>query len=184
MLTFETVDIILLSILKNNSIIKEGNTAFTMRLRIIWPGKTRNQAMRNLQDFYLKKINRLEKCEIIETKEARGIAEKFEKKIKTIEGEALEKYLNDGYIICLSDRGQEMSSTEFAQFLEKVSSASPSAITFIAGGFLGLEEKILKKAHFLLALSKMTFSHELIRLVLLEQIYRSLTIMKGIHYAK
>jgi len=121
-----------------------------MRLRIIWPGKTRNQDMRSLQDFYLKKINRLEKCEIIETKEARGIAEKFEKKIKKIEGEALEKYLNDGYIICLSDRGQEMSSTEFA----------------------------------LLALSKMTFSHELARLILLEQIYRSLTIIKGIQYAK
>ncbi|MFQ5721437.1 MAG: 23S rRNA (pseudouridine(1915)-N(3))-methyltransferase RlmH [Candidatus Aminicenantales bacterium] len=155
-----------------------------MKLRIVWPGKTRNQAIKSLQDFYLRKINRLEKCEIIETKEAKGIAEKFDKRIRKIEGEALEKYLDDGYIICLSDRGQEMSSPEFARFLEKISSGSPSFITFITGGFLGLEEKILRKANFLLALSKMTFSHELIRLALLEQIYRSLTIRKGIKYAK
>lgn len=155
-----------------------------MKMRIVWPGKTRNQAIRSLQDFYLRKINLLEKCEIIETREARGISEKFEKRIKKIEGQALEKYLNDGYIICLSDRGQEMSSSEFARFLEKIGSASPSFITFVGGGFLGLEEKILKKANFLLSLSKMTFSHELIRLILLEQIYRSLTIMKRLKYAK
>ena len=155
-----------------------------MRLRIVWPGKTRLQAIRNLQDFYLKKITRLVKCEIVETKEAKGIAEKHERKIKEIESKALEKYLNDGYIICLSDRGQEMSSTEFARFLEKVSSSSPSFITFIAGGFLGLGDEILKRANFLLSVSKMTFSHELIRLILLEQIYRSLTIIKGINYAK
>lgn len=155
-----------------------------MKLKILWPGKTRNKEIRNLQEFYIEKINRLERCEVIETKEARGIEEKFVRKIKKIEAKGLEKYFKDDYIICLSDKGKEMSSMEFARFLEKMASSSSQVITFVAGGFLGLEERILKRANFLLSLSKMTFSHELIRLLLLEQVYRTLTIMKGVHYAK
>jgi len=73
---------------------------------------------------------------------------------------------------------------EFARFLEKMASGSSQVITFVIGGFLGLEERILKRAKFLLSLSKMTFSHELIHHLFLEQIYRSLTIIKGSHYAK
>ena len=132
----------------------------------------------------MRRINQLEKCELVETKEARGIEERFSEKIRKIEAEGLEKPMKDDYIICLSDRGKEMSSEEFAKFLEKISTCTPQVITFVAGGFLGLDERILKRAHFLLSLSKMTFSHELVRLLLLEQIYRSLTIMKGTQYAK
>jgi 23S rRNA (pseudouridine1915-N3)-methyltransferase len=77
-----------------------------------------------------------------------------------------------------------MNSAEFAQFLERLASSSSRVITFVAGGFLGLEKRILKRADFLLSLSQMTFSHESIRIMLLEQIYRSLMIMKGTQYAK
>lgn len=155
-----------------------------MRLKILWPGKTRNKEIRGLQEFYIKRINRLETCKVIETKEAKGVEGKFARKIKKIEAIDLEKHFKDDYIICLSDKGKEMSSMEFARFLEKMASSSSHVITFVVGGFLGLEEKILKRAQFLLSLSKMTFSHELVRLLLLEQIYRSLTIIKGSHYAK
>lgn len=155
-----------------------------MRLKILWPGKTRNREIRSLQESYIQKINRLEKCVVIETKEAKGLEEKFSERIKKIEAEGLEKHLEDDYIICLSERGKEMSSDEFSRFLEKMMSSSYRTVTFVVGGFLGLEERIIKKAHFLLSLSKMTFSHELARLFLLEQIYRSLTILKGRHYAK
>lgn len=155
-----------------------------MRIKILWPGKTRKKQIKDLQEYYIHRINQLETCQVIETKEARGIEEKFEKKIKKIEAAGLEKHMKDDYIICLSDRGKEMSSVEFARFLEKTASSSSKMITFIVGGFLGLEERILNRAHFLLSLSKMTFSHEFMRLLLLEQIYRSLTIIKGSHYAK
>jgi len=77
-----------------------------------------------------------------------------------------------------------MSSVEFARFLEKIASNSGRVISFVVGGFLGLEERIIKRANFLLSLSQMTFSHELSRAMLLEQIYRSLTIIRGKHYAK
>lgn len=155
-----------------------------MRLKILWPGKTRNTDIRRLQAFYLRRVNQLERCDIIETKEARGIEERFSEKIKKIEAEGLEKHIGDDYIICLSDRGKEMSSEEFAEFLEKTSANTPQPITFVVGGFLGLEERILERAHFLLSLSRMTYSHEFIRLLLLEQMYRSLSIIKGSHYAK
>ena len=155
-----------------------------MKLKILWPGKTHNRDIRCLQEFYLTKINRLEKCDLIETKEAKGIAEKFEKKIKTIEADGLEKYFKDDYIICLHDKGKEMNSDEFSRFLEKITANSRRTITFVIGGFLGLEERLIKKADFLLSLSRMTFSHELSRAVLLEQIYRSLAILKGRKYAK
>ena len=155
-----------------------------MRLKILWPGKTRNTFLRELQNDYLKRINRLERCELIETKEARGVTERSEKKILSYEADGLEKHIKDDYIICLFDKGKEMNSEEFAHFLEEKGSCSTHGITFIVGGFLGLANGILDRANFLLSLSKMTFSHELTRIVLLEQIYRSLTITHGRQYAK
>lgn len=121
---------------------------------------------------------------MITTKEARGLKERSEKKILEIEATGIEKHLNDDYIICLIDSGKEMNSVEFARFLDEKRAHSLRCITFIVGGFLGLADGILKRANFLLSLSKMTLSHELARIVLLEQIYRSLTISHGRHYAK
>lgn len=155
-----------------------------MRIRILWPGKTRNADLRKLQEFYLGRINQLEKCEIIETKTAKSLPERFAQKIKEIEASELEKHFKNDYIICLFHEGKEMSSVELARLLKNVSVRSARAITFVGGGFLGLEERILKKADTLLSLSQMTFSHELSRVMLLEQIYRSLTIIKGRQYAK
>jgi len=77
-----------------------------------------------------------------------------------------------------------MSSPEFTRFLRDLASRSTRRVTFVVGGFMGLSERILKRADFLLSLSKMTFSHELSRIILLEQIYRALTLLRGRQYAK
>ena len=137
-----------------------------------------------MQQFYLERINQMEKCELIQTKTAKGISEKFAQRIMDIEAADLEKHFKNDYIICLFDEGKEMNSFEFARFLKSIPSSSARAITFIVGGFLGLEERILKRADALLSLSQMTFSHELIRIMLLEQIYRSLMIIQGRQYVK
>jgi 23S rRNA (pseudouridine1915-N3)-methyltransferase len=155
-----------------------------MRLKILWPGKTKNRDFRSLQEFYLGRIGQLAACEIVETREAKGLEEKFSQKILELEARGLEKHLEDDYIICLSDQGQEMNSGDFARFMEKAAMKSGRPLTFIVGGFSGLAERILKHADARLSLSKMTFSHELSRVILLEQIYRSLSILKGTHYAK
>ena len=155
-----------------------------MRIKLLWPGKTQNVAMKQLQDYYLQRINQLEPCEIIETKEAKGIPEKNRKRIQDIETIGLEKHFKNDYIICLFDRGKDMNSEEFARFLESTSESSARVVTFVVGGFLGLAERVIDRADFLLSLSKMTFSHELSRVMLLEQIYRSLSIARGRQYAK
>ncbi|HZX10525.1 MAG TPA: 23S rRNA (pseudouridine(1915)-N(3))-methyltransferase RlmH [Acidobacteriota bacterium] len=157
---------------------------FFMRLKVLWPGRTRSPEIKNLQSFYIEKIQRMSKFRLIETKEARGIDERNQQKILKIESEGLEKYLDRDYIICLSNKGNEMNSEEMAQMLKKKALSHPYPISFLVGGFLGLGPKILNRADFILSLSKMTFSHELIRIFLLEQIYRSLSIIKGINYAK
>jgi 23S rRNA (pseudouridine1915-N3)-methyltransferase len=153
-------------------------------LKVLWPGKTRNVDIKSLQDYYLRRINQIENCELIETKEVKGLSEKEGERIREIEAQGLEKHFKDDYIICLFDRGKEMNSEEFARFLEKTSMSSARAVTFVVGGFLGLAERVLERADTLLALSKMTFSHELSRIMVLEQIYRSLTIARGKQYAK
>lgn len=155
-----------------------------MKYRVLWPGRTKNTEIRKLQEFYLERINHLEPCEIIETREARGIEERFGEKIKEIESKGLEKHFGDDYIICLSERGNEMSSLDFARFLKDLASRSTRIVTFVVGGFLGLSERIVERADFLFSFSKMTFSHELSRIILLEQIYRALTLMRGKQYAK
>ena len=155
-----------------------------MKLKVLWPGKTRNVDVKNLQNYYLRRINQIESCELIETKEVKGLSEKEGERIREIEAQGLEKHFKDDYIICLFDRGKEMNSEEFARFLEKTSMSSARAVTFVVGGFLGLAERVLERADTLLALSKMTFSHELSRIMVLEQIYRSLTIARGKQYAK
>jgi 23S rRNA (pseudouridine1915-N3)-methyltransferase len=153
------------------------------RLRVLWPGKTRSPEWRALQEFYLARVRQLEPCELVEVKETRGLDDRQADKIKQIEAKNLEKHLRDDYIICLFDRGKEMTSEGLARLLgERIASPRPTA--FIIGGFAGLAAEVLDRADLRLSLSRMTFSHELCRVALLEQIYRALAILRGKRYAK
>jgi 23S rRNA (pseudouridine1915-N3)-methyltransferase len=155
-----------------------------MRLKFIWPGRTKNPGLRALQGVLAERIRPLADCEIIETREARGLQEKHAEKIKDREAQAIEKHLDGAYIICLSDGGKEMTSPEFARVLGGRERESGRPLAFIVGGFLGLADRLAARADLCLSLSRMTFSHELSRVVLLEQVYRALTINRGRHYAK
>jgi len=158
-------------------------TRIALKLKFLWPGRTKNPELRRLQEEYLARLGRLASCRLVETPEARGIPERFRQKILEVEAQGLEKHLTDDYIISLFDQGKEMTSEEFARFLERNGSAS-RPMTFVAGGFLGLAERLVHRSATLLSLSKMTYSHELARVVLLEQVYRGLTTLKGKRYAK
>jgi 23S rRNA (pseudouridine1915-N3)-methyltransferase len=155
-----------------------------MLIRILWPGRTKTEAVRLLEAFYFKRISGLFPCEIVETETVRGLNEKDVEKILEIDAKGLEKRLKDDYIVCLLDKGNEMNSTEFARFLEARAVAGTRSLAFIAGGFLGLAPRILARASLRLSLSRMTFSHELCRAILLEQIYRGASLVKGRSYAK
>ena len=155
-----------------------------MRLKVLWPGRTKTAAIRDLESFYLRRIESILPCEIVATETARGLDEKEAQKILEIEAKGLEKRLKDDYIVCLIDRGREMNSAELAAFLSERAASGVRTVTFIVGGFLGLADRVAARADVRLSLSRMTFSHELCRVMLLEQIYRSLALMKGRSYAK
>jgi 23S rRNA (pseudouridine1915-N3)-methyltransferase len=155
-----------------------------MRLKFLWPGKTKSPELRGLQDFYAARIGAVAALEIVETREARGIEERYPEKIKDMEARGLEKHLKGVYSICLLDRGKEMTSPEFARFLRERAEEEGRPLAFVIGGFLGLADRITERAELRLSLSRLTLSHELCRVVLLEQVYRALTIIRGQHYAK
>jgi 23S rRNA (pseudouridine1915-N3)-methyltransferase len=155
-----------------------------MELRFIWPGKTKSPGARALQEFYLGRIRPMASCRVHETREARGLDERAATKILDIEARGIEDRLDGDYVICLADDGREMTSVEFARFLAKRAEDAAHPPAFVTGGFLGLAGRIVERADLSLSLSRMTFSHEMARVVLLEQVYRSLTMMKGTRYAK
>jgi len=155
-----------------------------MRLRFLWPGKTKNPDLRGLQALYESRIRPLAAIEVIETRQARGLAERHAGKIRDLEAQGLERHLDGAFVICLDDHGKEMTSAEFARFLGSREREAGTPLAFVVGGFLGLADRIAERADMKLALSRMTFSHELARVILLEQVYRALTIVGGRHYAK
>jgi 23S rRNA (pseudouridine1915-N3)-methyltransferase len=155
-----------------------------MRLKFLWPGKTKKPELRALERFYAGRIRAFAQAEIVETAEARGIEEKYAGKIKEREALGLEKHLEGVYIICLLDKGKEMTSQEFARFLRGRETDSGKPLAFVVGGFLGLADRLVERADLRLSLSRLTFSHELVRVMLLEQVYRALTVIRSGHYAK
>jgi 23S rRNA (pseudouridine1915-N3)-methyltransferase len=157
-----------------------------VKVRVMWPGKTRNKAARSLEEMYVDKINHLGRCEVMVTRTAKGISEKESEIIKKVEADGMEQHLrqDNQYVVCLSDGGRPMNSREFADLLADIPLSSSKGMVFLVGGFLGLHQSLIKKADLVLSLSRMTFSHELSRIMLLEQIYRSMSVLKGHKYAK
>jgi 23S rRNA (pseudouridine1915-N3)-methyltransferase len=103
--------------------------------------------------------------------------------IKQKEGELLIRYLSKTDILVLLDeKGTEYKSREFSDWLNKIFSQGNKQVSFVTGGAYGFSEDIFKRAHYKISLSKLTFTHQLVRLVFVEQLYRACTIIKGIPY--
>ena len=134
-----------------------------MKVKVIAVGKI-SPILKEAQDYYLRKLKNVE---IVEVKKQRTKEEEGKKLLEKAKG----------YIIVLDERGREMTSREFASFVQK-----HPFITFLIGGADGLSEEVREKSNFLLSLSKMTLQHDVARIVLLEQLYRAEQIIKGTPY--
>ena len=139
-------------------------------------------------DEYSKRLSRYCKLEIIEVADEKtpdGCSEVVIEQIKAKEGERINSYIkDDDYTIALAINGKNLDSVAFAEKIEKLGINGVSSIAFIIGGSLGLDDKILKGSDFLLSFSDMTFPHQLMRVILCEQVYRAYRIMNGEPYHK
>ena len=159
-----------------------------MKITILCVGKIKEKFYRDAIAEYEKRLSRYCKLEIIEVPDEKtpdGASEVVEQQIKEKEAERMEKYLRDGAFICaLAIDGKQLDSVELSEKIERLGTSGTSHIIFLIGGSLGMSEKLLKKAAMKLSFSKMTFPHQLMRVILLEQIYRAYRIMNGEPYHK
>ncbi|MDD7402347.1 MAG: 23S rRNA (pseudouridine(1915)-N(3))-methyltransferase RlmH [Butyribacter sp.] len=159
-----------------------------MKITILTVGKIKEKYFTDAIKEYSKRLSRyckLEMIEVADEKTLEGASQREEEIIRTREGERLKKYIKeDSYVIALAIEGKQYSSEDFSEKIRHLGVQGKSHITFIIGGSIGLSDEILKNAKELLSFSKMTFPHQLMRVVLLEQIYRAYRIMNGEPYHK
>jgi len=159
-----------------------------MKFQIITVGKLKEKYLRDGVAEYIKRLQRYASVEIIEVADEQtpdGASAAEEAQIKAREGQRIEKYIKqDTYLIALAIAGKQFTSEELADKIAQLGLAGHSHITMVIGGSLGLDAAILKRADLQLSFSKLTFPHQLMRLILVEQLYRSYRIIKGEPYHK
>ena len=159
-----------------------------MKITILTVGKIKEKYLKDAIAEYSKRLSRYAKLEIIEVADEKtpdNASETVETNIKNKEAERLLKYIrDDAYLITLEIKGKQLTSEELAQKIDTLGVQGTSHIIFVIGGSLGLGEEVLKRSNYALSFSKMTFPHQLMRVILSEQIYRSYRIIHGEPYHK
>lgn len=159
-----------------------------MKITIVSVGKIKEKFFEDAIKEYSKRLSKYCKLNIIEVKDEKtkeNASEKEENLVKEIEGKRiLEKISDSSKIIALAIEGKEFDSIGLSKELENNRVSGDSDITFVIGGSLGLHETVLDRASLKLSFSKMTFPHQLMRVILLEQIYRSFRIINNEPYHK
>ncbi len=159
-----------------------------MKIDIICVGKLKEKYWVNAVGEYSKRLSKYSKVRIIEVPDEKtpdGASEALELQIKDKEGKAILKHIKDGaHVITLAIEGKQYSSEDFASKIDKLGIGGRSHIVFVIGGSLGLSGEVMVRADESLSFSKMTFPHQLMRVVLMEQVYRGFRINRGEPYHK
>ncbi|WP_055427424.1 23S rRNA (pseudouridine(1915)-N(3))-methyltransferase RlmH [Bifidobacterium aesculapii] len=159
-----------------------------MQIDIIAPGRVKERYLRDAIDEYSKRLSRYCRLNIIEVadeKTPEHASEGVDRQIKAKEGERIAKHLRDNaFVVALAIDGKQLSSEELAAKVADWGLHGVSHLQFVIGGSIGLDDAILRRADFRLSFSKMTFPHQLMRVILLEQIYRAYKINAGEPYHK
>lgn len=159
-----------------------------MNINILSVGKLKETYLKQAAAEYSKRLSRYCKLNIIEVQDEKvseNASEKEKNIVKQKEAEKLFKYINSNvYVIALDLGGKMITSENFADYIDDLGISGKSDVAFVIGGSLGISEEILNRANFKLCFSKMTFPHQLFRIILLEQIYRGFKIIHGEPYHK
>ena len=159
-----------------------------MKITIVTVGKIKEQYLRDAIAEYTKRLSKyckLEIVEVVDEKTPDNASSIVENQIRDKEAERIQKYLkDDAYVITLEIGGKMLDSVEFSKKIEQLGIQGKSHIIFVIGGSIGLGEEVLRRSDFAISFSKMTFPHQLMRVILLEQIYRGYRIMNHEPYHK
>lgn len=159
-----------------------------MKITVITVGKIKEKYLRDAIAEYAKRLSRYCKLEIVEVADEKTPDQAggtVEEQIRDKEGERILKYIRDDmYVITLEIGGKMLSSEELADKINMLGIQGQSSVAFVIGGSIGLGREVLKRSDYALSFSKMTFPHQLMRVILLEQVYRSYRIINGEPYHK
>ena len=159
-----------------------------MKITLITVGKIKEKYLKDAIAEYSKRLSKYCKLDIIEVQDEKipdQASETVEEGIRRKEGEKILRYIKDDmYVITLEIAGKMLTSEELADKIKKLGIQGKSSIAFVIGGSIGLGKEVLKRSDYALSFSKMTFPHQLMRVILLEQVYRSYRIMNGEPYHK
>lgn len=154
-----------------------------MKIYLINVGKTNIGYIKDGIYIFEKRIRRYIPFEIYEIPELKSIMGAPGSKIKEAEGKSLIKFIQkSNYSVLLDKKGKELDSVEFSRYIQKLMNKGLSGIYFFTGGAHGFSGEVYNRADDLLSLSKMTFTHQMVRLIFIEQLYRALAILKGDPY--
>ena len=159
-----------------------------MTITVLSVGGIKEKYLNMAIDEYSKRLSKYCKLNFIQVQDEKtpdNASEAINLKIKETEGERILKNIKDtSYVCALAIEGKQLTSEKLASTLDNLAISGKSDIVFVIGGSLGLSDKVLSRADFLLSFSKMTFPHQLMKVILLEQIYRSFRIIKNEPYHK
>jgi len=159
-----------------------------MKLKILWVGKTKSAPVKALVEDYLERIRRFAPCEVQETRDFSKGRSLRPADIVAAEGEEIARHLQKSpasvRVVALDETGRQFPSEGFSRWLEDGRDAGIREVVFVIGGPEGLSRAVSGRAHLVLSLGKMTWTHEMCRALLLEQIYRALCIQHKIPYHK
>ncbi len=159
-----------------------------MKITIITVGKIKEKYLKDAIAEYSKRLTKYCKLDIVEVADEKtpdNASEVVEEAIRDKEAERIMKHIKDDmYVVTLEIGGEMLTSEELSTKIERLGIQGKSDVAFVIGGSIGLGKGVLKRSDYALSFSKMTFPHQLMRVILLEQIYRSYRIMKGEPYHK
>lgn len=154
-----------------------------MNIKLIVVGKNEQKYLKEALDIYIKRLTHYINFEIVVLPDVKNAKNMSVSELKDKEAELILKHsAKADKVVLLDEKGKEYSSVEFSKYIEKQMNASLKTLAFVVGGAFGFSEKVYSQANEKLSISKMTFSHQMIRLLFVEQLYRAFTIIKGEPY--
>ena len=154
-----------------------------LKIKLVVVGNLKESYFREMTNEYLKRIQKFAKIEVKEVPEQSTSSAISIEKIKEIESKNVLNEI-EGFSVLLDRNGENLTSEEFASFFNKKQIQGVSKITFVIGGSYGISEEVKDRFDMLLSFGKMTFPHQLMRVILVEQIYRAMTILNKVQYHK